>query len=448
VSPGDPLTIRVWGSAAYLRLWCSQVASSLGDWLGFFATAAIAARIGSGDEAAAVSIVMSARIVPGLIFSQLAGVLADRCHRKHLMVACDLARAAILIALPWVGSLGVLTLASFGLEIATLLWSSAKEAAIPNIVPRSALTRVNSLSLGAAYGTFPVAALLGALLAKLAEPLSVARESLALWVDAGTFVVSALVVLTLPIGRAERTERTAALGVHVVREVREGWQFIFLNARVRTVMVGLGAGLLGGGMLVPLGPVFGEEVLGGGPATFFLLLTALGFGVAVGVIAISLVQQRVPKTRTFVAIVFAASGSLALAASTSSLGRSFAFVLCLGACAGATYVLGFTILHESVTDELRGRVFSTLYTVVRLSVLAAFALGGALASVLDRLAVRIVGEDRRAGWLFDVSVPGSRLALWAAAKIIAAAVASAHSLRLGHQAELRKQAQIEELVDA
>ncbi len=33
----------------------------------------------------------------------------------------------------------------------------------------------------------------------------------------------------------------------------------------------------------------------------------------------------------------------------------------IGICAGAVYVLGFTLLHENVDDDLRGRIFSTFY---------------------------------------------------------------------------------------
>ena len=53
-----------------------------------------------------------------------------------------------------------LVLASLVLEVFTLLWSPAKDATVPNLVPPDHLTTANSLSLAAAYGTFPFAALL------------------------------------------------------------------------------------------------------------------------------------------------------------------------------------------------------------------------------------------------------------------------------------------------
>ena len=435
--------VRLFGSRAYFRMWCAQVASSLGDWIGFFAIAAVAARIGGQNEAAAISLVMSARIVPGFFLAQVAGVFVDRWDRKRLMVCCDVGRAFVLVSLPFLDSLLALVLASFLLEIGTLLWSSAKEASVPNLVAPDHLTTVNSLGLAAAYGTFPLAALLGAGLTKLAERLGridglafldINRESIAIYFDALTFLVSAMLIATLPLVRQQRSraadERPARGGRGVMVEVREGWRFIGANRRVRAVMIAISTGLVGGGMLVPLGPVFADRVLRGGPSTFFLLLTALGFGVAAGVLVLSAAQRRIPKVRIFVAAVYGAGGSLLLAASFTSLNRSWPLVFVLGLCAGAVYVLGFTILHESVGDDLRGRVFSTLYTLVRLSLLVAFALGGLLSQLLNGLARQVVGDDLTVGDGPSLYLPGVRLALWSAGVIIlAAAVLAGRSLK-------------------
>ena len=63
-----------------------------------------------------------------------------------------------MMALPFVDSVLGLIVASLILEVFTLLWSPAKEASVPNLVPKSYLTTANSLSLVAAYGTFPLGA--------------------------------------------------------------------------------------------------------------------------------------------------------------------------------------------------------------------------------------------------------------------------------------------------
>ena len=104
-------------------------------------------------------------------------------------------------------------------------------------------------------------------------------------------------------------------------------------------------------------------------------------------------------------------------------------VTVIGMAAGAVYVLGFTLLHENVDDELRGRIFSALLTIVRLCVLAAFAIGPLLAQLLDGLSNEL--WDRTITVLgVDVAVPGVRLTLWLAGLIIIlAGVLASLSLR-------------------
>jgi len=434
--------VRLFGSHAFFRLWLTQVVSATGDWLGFLAIAALATRISDRPEAA-VGLVMSARIVPGFFLGPAAGVFADRFDRKRLMVVCDVGRALVLASLPFVDTVPGLVVASLVMEVFTLLWAPAKEASVPHLVPADHLTTANSLSLAAAYGTIPVAAGLFSLLAELSdrigefELLTLVRgtqEGLAFYVDAGTFLLSALMISTLPLPRRDAGERRRSgrrrleLG-SALRELREGWEFVFINPVVRAVNLGLATGLVGGGMLVPLGPVFVEEVLGAGQAGFGALIFALGLGVAGGVIGISVFQRRLPKEWVFVVCVFVAGASLGSAASMSAMELAAAFVFVLGICAGCVYVLGFTMLHEHVADELRGRIFSALYTLVRLCVLVAFAVGPFLSELLGSLSRRILeaGHARLGG--VAVGVPGVRLTLWAASAIIVVAGAiAAHSM--------------------
>lgn len=442
--------VRLFGSTAFFRLWLTQVVSATGDWLGFLAIAALATRISDRPEAA-VGLVMSARIIPGFFLGPAAGVFADRFDRKRLMVLCDIGRAGVLASLPFVDTVPGLVMASLVMEVFTLLWAPAKEASVPHLVPSHHLTTANSLSLAAAYGTIPVAAGLFSLLAELSETLgdyellTVVRgtqEGLAFYFDAATFVLSAVMIWSLPLPRRRKEDRAEVSSRRIefgsaLRELREGWQFVFLNPVVRSVNLGLATGLVGGGMLVPLGPVFVNQVLGAGQSGFGALIFALGMGVAVGVVSLSVLQRRLPKEWVFVGAVFVAGLSLVAAASMSTLETAAALVFVLGICAGCVYVLGFTLLHEHVEDELRGRIFSALYTLVRLCVLIAFAVGPFLSELLDQLQQRVLDDGHLGLGGVSIAVPGVRLTLWTAgAIIVVAGFIAAHSMRDAARKEL------------
>jgi len=415
---------RLFGSRLYFRLWLAQFASSLGDWIGFVAITAISNRIAGTNG---VALVLSARLVPGFFLGSVGGLLVDRLDRKKVMVACDIGRSVVVGLLPFVHNLPMLFLANLVLEALTLLWSPAKEATVPNLVSDEQLTKVNSLGLAAAYGTFPLGAGLFTALAAVAaylgrfdgmSILKVNQENLAIWTDTLTFLVSALLISTLAIPRRVQPARAGKVDLgQGLRDVREGWSFIRQNAVVRSVMLALSCGLIGGGMVVPLGPDFARGVLGGGPRAFGALITAMGVGVAVGVIGVSSVQKRVRPERVFLQAVLLAGGCLLVAASMSALTPAMLFVGLMGVGAGAVYVFGFSLIQSHTEDDLRGRIFSALYASVRLCLLLSFVLGPLLASLLNRLSIWLL--DARAGvggW--EVALPGSRLTLWLAGTII------------------------------
>ena len=431
---------RVFGTPAFFRLWLAQAISSLGDWLGFLAILILASRLGASAPGASVGLVMAARIVPGFFLSAGAGVLIDRLDRRQVMVVTMAVRAAVVAVLPFVDSVLGLVLASLVLELATLFFSPAKEALVPNVVPPDKLTQANSLGLAAAYGTFPLGAGLFALLAQVAEALGsidaldalrTSQENVAFYANVACYVVSAVLIYRLRVPQAhlapapdappatgERDGRRRFrfdLG-QVVAEIKEGWHYAVINPVVRAVNVGLACGLIGGGMLVPLGQTFSEEVLGAGPSGYGVFVFALGLGVAAGVTGVSALQRRLPKVRGFIVSCWCAGGALLVGASMSSLLLAAVFVALMGVFAGSVYVLGFTLLHENVEDELRGRIFSALYTLVRLCVLLSMAIGPVLADLFDGLSRSLVGGRIELG--IEVAVPGVRLTLWLAGVIM------------------------------
>ncbi|MEY4130298.1 MAG: hypothetical protein RLZZ31_422 [Actinomycetota bacterium] len=443
------LHVRLFGSHDFFRLWLVQVVSATGDWLGFSAIILLAQQIGGGAGAGAISLVMMARIIPGFFFGPLAGVLVDRWDRKKVMVFCDLGRAAVMALLPFVSDVVGLVLASLALELLTLLWAPAKDSEVPNLVPREHLTTANSLSLAAAYGTFPFASLLFALLAGISVLfghipglgfLENNQIALAFYVDTATFIFAAWMISRLDLPRKNRRrspldEPRRFDAKKTIDELREGWREIYSNHTVRAVNLGLATGLIGGGMLIPLGAVYSTDVLDAGAAGYGLFTTALGFGVAIGVVGISALQKKLPQATVFISALFAAGIFLFVASSVSTFWISVMFVGLMGVAVGPVYVLGFAMLQQEVHDDLRGRVFSSLNTLVRVCILLSMVVGPLLAAFFGGISTSLIGGDIELGDR-SYDLPGVRIALWLASSIIIfAAVAAWASLRAGDRAK-------------
>ena len=137
------------------------------------------------------------------------------------------------------------------------------------------------------------------------------------------------------------------------------------------------------------------------------LTTALGFGVAVGVLAVSVLQKRVPKEQVFAGRRVVAGVSLATAAPVSWLSVALLAVAVLGVCTGTVYVLGFTLFHQNVSDALRGGSSPRLHA--RLAGRADRARGrSAAVGPLGNLSESLLDDSRFEIGSVSVFVPGVR----------------------------------------
>src|SRR4051812_41848487 len=388
---------------------------------------------------------MVARMLPGFVLAPIGGVLLDRWNRKVVMVSCDIGRFALLMVLPfWHNLLGLVVL-SFLIEILTLLWGPAKDASVPNIVKDPAqLASANTLGLVAAYGTFLLGAVFFAILAGVSKwlgdlPHLVVFDDqpnlLPIWFDALTFLVSAFLISRLHLDESERGPIKRVRMSQTWHDIVDGLKFVRSNALVRGVMVGLAGGLIGGGMIIPLATLYAREVLGGGNSSFGILMTAFGGGAAIGVVTLLMVQRRLPRQAVFTTSVVATGGAMVAVGAVSSLAPALLLVALLGAGAGCGYITGFTVLQESVSDEMRGRIFSTLYTLVRVCLLLSLTIGPFVASALGSLARSITNNSVKLGNV-HLSLPGVRLALWLGGLItILAGLAAGRRMRMANRAD-------------
>ncbi len=370
------------------------------------------------DNEFAVAAALLARLAPALFFGPVAGVIVDRWNRKRVMVLCDLGRGTLLALLPFVESIPssvpwlqavVLFAVSAVLEILTLLWQPAKDAALPHMVSRSQLHHANTLMLTAAYGTFPLSGVAFSLLATASRGLGSAPEHVALVFDGFTFAVSAAITATLVIPHRVRARRQLNVK-QVWRDFVDGISFIREHPMIRPWILGIGTIFVGVGAFVSIAVIYVDRVLQGGAASLGLLVTAVGIGLGLGFALSTIVARVVPRDVLFSATVFGMGAAVIGFGSVETLSTgSFMGVAC-GLFAGIAYPAGLTLVQENVADELRGRTLASMYSVVRLALVGSLAAAPILARLineaLDPWDHRITVLDQQ------LALEGERVALW------------------------------------
>ena len=371
-------------SPAFRRLFAAQTISRWGDTFNAVALVIAVFRLtGSGLQVAAT---VAFEILPVLLLGFVAGVVVDRMPRRRVMIAADLGRAAVALALAFFGGhLAVLYAAAFALSAGTVFFNPAASSLLPSVVGKHELVGANSALWSAAVlSQIALAPLAGALVA-------FAGAGPAFAVNAGSFLVSAALLRTLPSGAPTAPATTAAGPRKRLADVAEGLRIVRTSRFLGTLAAVQALAALSAGATSALLVVLADRHLDAGPGRFGLLVGAIGVGAGLGPLVLRrlLADFRRPSL-LFGPYLLRGGVDLALAAS-SNFGLSLALLAMYGVGTSTGMVTYNSVLQSTVPDRLRGRIFAFYDVVWQSSRLASLGLGGVLADALGVRAVYVLG---------------------------------------------------------
>jgi dTMP kinase len=394
-SLGAVLSVR-----AFRRLWIGLGLSSLGDWLGLLALTAYAASAageGYAQRNFAIAGVLLLRVVPALLLGPIAGYIADRVDRRTVLIVGDALRFLLFLSLPIVDTLWWIFVVTVLVEAISLIWLPAKDATIPNLVPPERLEAANQLSLATTYGSALPAAGIFTLLTlwmrgvgALFADVTLTSVDVAFVVNALTYLVSGIIVATLheiPKGPAvPEGERTG-----LWRTIVDGWAFVGRTPVVRGLVVGILGAFAAGGVVIGLAQVHVSD-LGGGNAGYGVLFGSVFLGLALGMLVGPRILSEVSRRRMFGLALTAAGVLLVAVALIPDLALVSLVVVLLGYCAGLAWITGYTLLGLEVEDELRGRTFAFVQSMVRLVLALVLAVAPLLSGVIGTRTIQLTND--------------------------------------------------------
>jgi MFS family permease len=337
---------------ALARLLGGEFVSGIGDWL--YLVAVLVVVYADSNSPVLLGIVGAARILPYVLLSVPAGIVADRFDRRLVLLVTDVARGILMVLLAVAVIVDAPTLVIIAISILAACFSTFFGPAIAALLP----TLVDEADLGPANSAWATLDNLGFIIGPAIAGILLATGNLAIafLLNALSFGVIAIVLWRLPVEpRAPERERDAGSREESAISWRE-----LAGPLAGPFILDAANSLVSGGIGV-LTVVIALDVLGAGEAGTGYLNAAVGVGgVVAGIAGGALLARRlsVPLLLGGIAgaiglVTLALAGNLAVA--MLALGVAVAGLLLLD-------VVNTTLIQRMVPDELRGRAMGVLQT--------------------------------------------------------------------------------------
>jgi len=445
---------RLLKNQAFRRMWIAQFITGIGDWLIIGILMPMVTAL-SGGSSMAVAGILIAKILPALLLSSFVGVFVDFFDRRKIMITTDLIRIVLTLILLFTNSLAAIYMVVFLLELVALFFWPARNSLIPHMVDESDVSVANSFMYTTQQAAMIVGlAASGAILAGFSalvnfafglahylptfiQPFVDALVPMFVGAKAGyilnalSFAFSAFMIHSISTIEKTGVADERKLDFTVVKEdALESLKFITSHHELRGMLVMVFFAVVGGGAIVPVGLDHIASMQGGIPgaghyewlATFSgsrqtFVMTFLAIGMVIGAILIPRIEKRIP-----VRILFPASalcfglGMVAFALTTQY------FAACLFAVAAGFFVAALTVggnnyIVQEVEDSIRGRVFTALESVIRVSLLVSMIVIAPLSDLIGT-AMRRFLEYEGVNTILGIPITGPRITLVLAAGIV------------------------------
>ena len=358
-------------NAGFRLLFLATLGSLLGTWLATIAlTVEIWDRTHSGSW---VSALLVSVFLPTVVIGLVVGPLLDRLERRRLMIASDLGRALVFAALPFVHSPAAIVALATVSGLGNAVFRPAVNAGLPNLVAERDLEAGNSLFQTVENIAWAAGPLIGGAI------VAASGTHLAYWINAGSFVFSALLIRGIPRGLLQ--SETAISRGHW-RDLADGLAVVRRSRALQTVIGAWSIAMLGSACIDVGEVVLAKQSFNAGDFGFGLLFGAGGLGLAIGSFAGGvLATRRTMATLYGPAIVLMAIGYAAAAVSPNVWVASVA-VAFAGAGNGAASLFNVLLIQRGVEDAYRGRAFTVAMSVTYAVLGPAMAAAGPLTSAL------------------------------------------------------------------
>jgi MFS family permease len=369
------------GNRNFRYLWFGQIISLLGDWFNLIASTSLIAAL-TESSGTAIGALFVVRMLAPFLVSPIAGVVADRYNRKHILIVTDIVRALTVFGFLLVRNaediwlIYVLTAIQLGVSG---FFFPTRIAILPDIVAARGVGAANAIS----SATWSVMLALGAAVGGLVSGLWGVYP--AFIIDGFTFILSAFflaqIAYRLPDDLAASDKTVSA----ALRQYADGLRYVWRFKDVLVVAMQKAAiafFMVAGFQVIQV--AIAEEVFPigeGGGISLGLMFAMAGVGSGIGPIAARYFTGDRDRPLRGGILVGYAMGIVGFVITAPLLNFALVLfgVLVRGLGGGIVWVFSTQLLLQGVSGDVRGRVFATEFAFFTLaSAVGAALAGGAL----------------------------------------------------------------------
>ncbi|MFL5777984.1 MAG: MFS transporter [Chloroflexota bacterium] len=405
--------VRLALNGSFSALWAGQLISMFGDRIHQLALAAIV--LITTQSIVATALVFVAATLPNLLFAPIAGAYVDRWEHKEVLVVSDLLRAATVLLVPIAAVTNVVLVYPLIFLVTTIsiFFRPARIAILPRIVRDDDLFTANSgLWIAETLADVVGYPLAGLFVASLGTALP-----LAFWLDAATYVASALLIATIvvrPRSAQARHESLEPATDGLRSELKVGWRFLRSDRPLLANTVQATIAQFTVGILVALTPVYAKTLFDGAlgfgwEAIYAFLETGIGLGNLIGGFVIGAIGARFAKGRMII-VGYTVWGLCTVGLAVSGhVGAALGFALGSGVANMIFVIPSQTMFQLRTPPDLIGRVVGFRSSLVFGALTIAMAVGGLLAQAIGvTTVIAIFGCTTLVAGLAGLFVPAVR----------------------------------------
>jgi MFS family permease len=340
----------LWRHRDFKKLWIAHTVSKFGSRISDDAMLATAVLV-LAAKPEQLGWLIAAESLPVLVVGLLAGAVADRLPRRPVMIATDLARAALLGSIPVAFALGKLTIGQLYVVAMlngalTVFFDVADQSYLPRLVSRERVAEGNSkLGMSGSVAELGGPALSGTMIQFLSAPITIL-------IDAISFVFSAVMLSLIRVRevagsrfQGSSPDKASSTENPGLETWASGFRLLFSNRLLRAIALQAGTATFFGGFFAALYLPYGVQELALGPALVGVLISVGGVGALAGAITVGRVTKRL--------------GLGATLAGSALMGGVIALLTPIAGFTGTPWAAAALLF----TAQLLGDAFFTIYEI-------------------------------------------------------------------------------------